>query len=532
MSLDEPAGVSAALKDSHHDRDQAVMIEGPRRRQRRVAFHVLLYSLLLTLPIVLGSYGRLDDYAQLISVQQQGARALVEWSVSFGRPLNFVVNGALFKLAGTVEGLWIARLVAAVATALAASTLALASTLGKPSMKNQVAVPALVFALPGTWVFISWGQGAGHAVSLLWAALSCLSALVAMRVMGWRKAALLAVALVLIAASMFGYQTFGLAIPALILACGLLGQQAVNALRAALMALPVTVLAFAVNVLVVRSQPTSDVTARSGLTSDWSGKAEWLVLEFLPRVLWPFSLTPRLVLASLIAVITLLFLLGSALRARKRGVLRLWTFILIIGFAVVVLPMAPFVVIVENWASSRSVLGPALAFWLLLLALVFNTVGPASADAHGFSEQARRMQSKVPLALTAALVFAALVSALRAYVGLTAPAEMEWAEVKAMWAAAPPTVSAAEVQLQPIIVSDSPFISYDEYGLATGSITWSVPAMHALAARQVLGVPLSPGQIRVTDAAGSCDSGPLVRISRDGRLLRLNPIHLWGCAVG
>lgn len=261
-----------------------------RRSQAALATAVVFF--LLSLPVVLMSYGRLDDYTQLLSVRLDGARSLVEWSLTFGRPVNFVMNAALFRLADSVESLWFARLVAALTFALAALVLAIACSPAKRCSSRQVSVSALVFALPGTWVFISWAQGAGHGMSLLFAALACYLALLGNRATGWRRLVGWGLAVLLGVAAMFGYQTFGLAIPGLILGCGLLSRRRDAAFRMALWAMPATLVAFAANVLLVRTRATDVLSSRTSLSSDWAGKVQWALHELLPRILWPFSLTP------------------------------------------------------------------------------------------------------------------------------------------------------------------------------------------------------------------------------------------------
>lgn len=502
-----------------------------RLRPNQAALVTAAVFLLLSLPVVLMPYGRLDDYTQLLWVQSDGARTLVEWSMTFGRPVNFIMNGALFRLAESVEGLWLARTVAALGFALAAFVLAIACSPVRRSSSRQIAVSALVFALPGTWVFISWAQGAGHGMSLLFAALACYLALIGYQLTGWRRLTASGLAVSLVFAAMFGYQTFGLAIPGLILGSGLLSRRREAALWMTVFAIPVTILAFGANVLLVRTRATDVLSSRTSLSTDWAGKVEWITQELLPRVLWPFSLTPRPVMAAVIAVVALVLIAVSGAHARQGACLRRWTFLLGVAAIAAVLPLAPLLVIGENWASARAVFAPALILWLLLLALAFQACA-ATSGALARPRWRPVLRSLAPIVIAAALVFAGVFSAYRAYVSLAVPATLEWAETRTLWAAAPATTTGAEVQLQPFVLPDVPYVAYDEYGIPTGSVAWAAPSMHVLAAKEIADLQLDPTQVTMSDVPGTCDSGPLVEFDTREMELRLNPNRLWSCGLG
>lgn len=167
---------------------------------------------------------------------------------------------------------------------------------------------------------------------------------------------MLGMALFLVFAAIFSYQTFGLAIQGLILGCGLLSKRCDAAFWRSLWAIPATLLAFAANVLLVRTRATDVLSNRTNLTDDWPGKVDWVVQELIPRVLWPFSLTPRSGLALLIVAIALSLIVISGMHARTTVNLRRWASLLGVVLGVAVFPMAPFLLIVENWASARAVL--------------------------------------------------------------------------------------------------------------------------------------------------------------------------------
>lgn len=489
----------------------------------RAAAITSLLLVLGSLPVVLGSYGRSDDYSQLIAVQEEGPGQLIAWSMSFGRPVNFVVNATLLELVNSVEGLWVLRATAAIGMAAGTFILARAGA-SRDGVWSQVAVPALVFALPGTWVFIAWAQGAGHAAAFVCASASCYLALRATGAEGTRLMATAGAAAGLLVMAMFSYQTMGLAIPGLILACGLIAGRARDGLRTALIAVPVTVAVFASNVAVVRMNGSSAVESRAGVTTDWSGKADWVVRELAPRVIWPFSLAPRFLAAVLVVGAVIILLLVRFERARRTRRSGRFLAILLTGAAVVALPLAPLIVIAENWASSRAVFAPALVLWLLIVALVFDVSTRSTAE----GAQAR---STVLIAFTAVFVLGAFAGSYRAYLGLTRPAMDEWQEIRSLWSEAPSTVERASVQLQPPVMPYAPYVSYDEFGLSSGSIAWSAAALQAMAAREATGLDLTPAEIAVSEVPGSCESGPLVGVSHDGRTLRINPIQAWGCGL-
>lgn len=129
------------------------------------------------------------------------------------------------------------------------------------------------------------------------------------------------------------------------------------------------------------------------------------------------------------------------------------------------------------------------------------------------------------------LVLAGVFSAYRAYVSLAVPAAAEWAETRTLWAAAPAATTGAEVQLQPFVLPGIPYVAYDEYGIPTGSVSWAVPMMHVLAAREIAGLQLDPSQVAMSDVPGTCESGLLVEFDTGEMELRLNPTRLWSSGL-
>ncbi|MEZ5184649.1 MAG: hypothetical protein R2720_02795 [Candidatus Nanopelagicales bacterium] len=136
----------------------------------------------------------------------------------------------------------------------------------------------------------------------------------------------------------------------------------------------------------------------------------------------------------------------------------------------------------------------------------------------------------IPVALIMALTVQSAWLAERAWASLAVPSATEWAQVKGLWSAGSPTTTGAFVQRQPFVVPGIADSSYDEFGILTGSLLWAAPSMHSLAARSILGIDIDPSAVTITDAPGTCESGPLVQVSPEG-VLGMNPTRPSSCNV-
>jgi hypothetical protein len=491
---------------------------------RRWAIAAVLPCLLVAFaaPSVLPRYGRMDDYNQLDMVLRGGRGSLIELGASFGRPITFLFNAQLYDWVGSVDGLWIMRAVGVLLWAAAIATLVLAGHRAGVPAPWAVALGSVAGALPGTWVMITWAQGAGHALSFYLAALS-VWAFTEKRV---PTPVGVLLALPLLFASMFGYQLYALTVPAIVAAIAVASGQYRPMLHPRLLSLGTSVIAFLINVGLVRSSAPPGLEQRTNLATDWAGKAAWVVDEFLPRVLWPFSLEARGVLACMSALAAVALWGGAAYRmTRTRGVL---SAVSEAGFLVLVLllPAATQMVISENWASSRAVLAPALAFWLLLIA----SLSRLSFLAEPAGGPPNRTGRTVALLITLGLVVCSAAMASLAYRLMALASSREWTQAITIWSAVDRSPARAEVLQQPFVSDAVGPASYDEFGILTGSVAWAIPAMHSLAAKRS-GLSITPDQVRPIDAGASCDSAPLIDDESHPDLIVINPTRAWGCSV-
>lgn len=485
---------------------------------------------LLGLAVVLPQYGRLDDYSQLLDVQSAGFRSFVSNSLTFGRPVTFAVNGALYRIADSVDGFWLLRLIAVSTFAAGAVTVGLLSRRGSQSYWASITFGALIFALPGTWVFITWAQGAGHGTSFLLAAAAAYAASRAYEHRGTRSLILWLLAFTLTLLAMFGYQPLGLAIPGIAIACALVSRR-IDVTRIGLVMLIVAGSAFVINAAMVKALASGALSERTGFTTDWSAKATWLSGEFLPRVLWPFSLTASLLAAGIVAVAALAIFAVAGYSTIGSRSFRTWLLGVVVASAAVLAPMLPFFVIGENWASSRAVLAPAFTFWLLLIALLSRfVVDRNSGDlAREATSDRDSLRAGARIAFPTLMTVAAIAGMATAWSGLAQPSSQEWAQAKTIWSGAPTTVRSATVLRQSFVGNGIPQLSYDEYGVLTGSTITGAQSLQTLAAREGRGIPILYASVSVSEKPGTCDSGELFAFSNQETRMLINPTRPWKC---
>jgi hypothetical protein len=463
-----------------------------------------LLGFLLALYIARGSYGRLDDYIQLLNSQDIGLSWFLKTSLSFGRPVTFFVNGVGYEVANQVARLAWMRYAAS--TLFFLGSLMLAAATFRRSTRGTTALFSLaIFCIPGTWVFITWAQGLGHAVAFLLAVTAGLVLALGTEGRHYNSSFFAFVALTLCVA--FSYQTFALAIPGIYFAIGLARSQTCSErylLRRTMIASLTALSAVAINGLTARATSLETSSSRTEFTTNASAKIEWFSHELLGRALTPFDIVyvPKHADLVLVSLLVVLLVCVFAPLGKRRGPKRLW-YVLLPMF-VVFLPLLPFAIVDESWASSRAVLPATLV--VVLLVSTLPTI--AARRAMPFSIWSPWPRRGISIALIIAFALNTIHLASVANESLGRKSQTEWFRVLEEWRIEPVDVSSAKICVVPFIADLSPsaVYSYDEYGLLTGSVSWASPSMHVLAARESGHLAVKLDSIDVVKPTEVCSS--------------------------
>ena len=522
-NLDEGEGLSKANTEASSE------AENKLARKLDSAISLGLFTLLLSSPIVLGNYARLDDYVQLLWVMDYGKVHLIDWSLTFGRPVTFLVNSLTFETAGSISNLWVSRLVGAVSFSCSAVLMCNMVVAKSHTFLRRVVLVTLFVSLPGLWVFLSWAQGAGHGVSFLCAVFACYLT----RLSCLKQAKSLCRGLLLsgstfffVFLAIFGYQPFGLAIPGIFLGLSALSRFDKPFFRPFYLTSLFVVVAMVVNALVVRSYPGSP---RSRFASDLQQKFEWAMSEFLPRTAWPFSLTVKHVPAMIVAGCVLVAATHALLQLVRSGRQNTAVQLFIASIISLSFPLLPHLLIEENWASSRATLTPAFVFWILALATLFRVIDRwiREFSAAQKSNQVLRKFLGLEVVTVIGLLVLCFFSLFRAHAGLVAPSIREWNQTQSVWAAIDSPIAEIRICALPFFNPGVPYVSYDEYGILTGSVSWAAPSMHRIAAREAKVDSLNDPAVEFIKDVEKCRGLPWFSRPDSGNTATINSTLLW-----
>jgi hypothetical protein len=405
---------------------------------RRIALPIfflatsLVYCVQIFLP-----FGRLDDFT-FYAYANENFFSFATSGWSYGRPITSLTNALLFRNVDSMNDLSFIRSANVLVLLISIYMYGKIFFETRSSSKKNLLIGLLIFlSFPGIWVFLTWGQGFAHLL-----AFPLIVITIKLRAI---KNSKFAFSLFVIGV-MFIYQPFALAIPSILLFTeAFLNRRKLDVQRL-IFPIAVVLMALALNYLTIRSQKNPNT--RSELVYSFQEKFLWIVNEWMPRVILPHLLRPLsyISIISLLIIGLLLFRLGQRTNFKISMVL-LFT---------IVLPWAPFIVIEDNWASSRAVLASNIALYFGI-GTIFLLMPVAISK-----------NFKSLLLKFAVLVFA--VSTYAAYSGLVLPQNAEWNNVKTILRQLPPTATKVQINLAFFEQTTSKLKSYDEFGVQNSSV--------------------------------------------------------------
>lgn len=429
------------------------MIKNPdldsfKKTSNTIAF-VSLLCIVTFLPSTIARFGRLDDFSFFLYTREDIA-GVVQSGWTYGRPVTSFIIGNSFGFVEQISDFSILRLLSLGLLISVIVMMNLYYSKEKGFSLLFTSVMALYFiSLPGIWVFMTWAQGLPHFLALFFVA-AC--------VLCYTRPKLKWLYYIFSLLSMFTYQPFSLLIP-IILFTKLLSSDPLSWKKDFSKITTWNMALLLLNFLIVKLQPSPN--PRSAISSDFSGKTQWIITEWIPRVIYPWALNVSvpLVSVSLLGFVFISFKYMSKVGFQKYAAL----------FFTSLLPSLPFILSNENWASSRAVLSSNIAIAVFIMNM---------AAALGY-ERFRKVRYKATLTLSVACLF--LHSLFQGYQGLVLPQAMEWNSVSSQMNSQWVGVSEIKANVTPFEQTSSPIISYDEFGILNSSVGGALLGMLTMA---------------------------------------------------
>lgn len=397
--------------------------------------------------LVISKFGRLDDFAFYLW-SRNDAWEIIKSGLTYGRPLLSLILGLSFTEVNSIEGFSIMRAISVLI--LLATILILYIHYSKKLKINTpvfFSVTFLLLSLPGVWVFLSWAQGLPHFVGLL---------LVAIAVNCYESKKIVFYVSSLLA--IYTYQPFGLILPTL-LTIEIMHKKDRAFFREFTKFISWIIFATFSNLVVVHIQP--NYNRRANFTTSYSEKLSWVYSEWIPRVVFPWSFKPWMFLTFLIVSIYIILLILCAKYFNYPKILAL-------VFATT-FTSVPFVISVDNWASSRAVLSSNIVFYVAICYL---------ASQVSLFKKTKKL-NVTALFLMCLMFF--LYSTKVANETLVYPQSFEWKRSVQEIRNIPNEAKIIEVQLAPFEQTSAPFTAYDENGILNSSVEIPLKGMVALA---------------------------------------------------
>jgi hypothetical protein len=401
------------------------------------------------LPAIFSRYGRLDDFGFYLYTRADMV-GVIKSGFSYGRPITSLILGESFAAVDRISGFSYLRLLSLVILCI---TLLIFRKIYFDNLKHLPiwAIPVLMtfLSLPGVWVFMTWAQGLPHFIGLMFAALAT---------MAYFRQRAIVFFFIFSAASMFTYQPFGLLVPILFL------------LRVLFLARKEYVKDFGklfswalilliLNYLMVRAQPSPNV--RSEITADLKGKLNWLIFEWIPRVVFPWDLAHKDFFAYFSLI---LFILISLIYVSKYSAKKFLCILLFMAF-----PSIPFIVSSDNWASSRAILASNIAYGAVNIFMVLEIKSRIP-----FKNAIRTLTALCSLALFLLAIF-------QGYSGLVMPQTVEWSNTLKAVNSVQKEVKIVSTSLTFFEQTSSSVVSYDEFGVLNSSVETPLRGMISMA---------------------------------------------------
>jgi hypothetical protein len=470
-------------------------LSGERLKKFAIPFSLAsILTVVVFLPASLAHFGRLDDFSFYMYTRED-ISGVIQWGWSYGRPVTSFIIGNSFGSVNNISDFSILRFLSLV-TLVGIIFIMHLAYLKEKRFGILVKVMATVYfiSLPGIWVFMTWAQGLPHLIALLFVAIS---------VSCYTDSKLMWMYYAFSALSMFTYQPFSLLIPVILLSRLIKVDSPIwkkDYLRIA--GWNMSLLFF--NFLSVRFQASPN--PRSALSDDLQGKIEWIFSEWVPRVVFPWTLKVNVPIASLSI---LAFTYFSLKYVSKQGIQKYGAL-----FSTALFPAIPFFLSNENWASSRAVLSSNIAFAILIMSM---------ASSMEFNRH-REAGFKILLSLLVSCLLT--LSIFQGYGGLVLPQTREWLlvtkQINTRWG----EVSEIKTNLAPFEQSSSPIISYDEFGILNSSVESALLGMLLMAK---FGTNLSEEKVLI-DSERTCQTSKSY-VDKQTKTLHLFPITgTKGCA--
>lgn len=355
LDVNQTADADAAFEPdpTHLNDSSGEQVRTRFRGDPRVVAVVTALTLIAYLPVLLGTYGIYDDYADLL-MSSRDNQSLPNIAISGGRPVSGLVQEFALSLATDVGSLRWLRLVGVLGiAATAAVSSAIARSFGARRLV-QVLVGLGVAAMPSSQVIASWAV----LFPLSWGAAIALGAgfsLVALRVDNIRNRswwfAVCAVAGVTVL-GLANYQPSAMAFaPGLALA--LINSSESIRRRAFAAAAGVAGAAVGGAGYLIGSSALAKwrgvaTDTRGSIELPDAGKLKWFVLQVAPRSLDPLSFSPRPVVVLVVAVLVLAGVASLAKTLSERML------IVALSLASVVAAYIPTLMVIDRWPSARS----------------------------------------------------------------------------------------------------------------------------------------------------------------------------------
>lgn len=457
---------------------------------------IIALILLTYAPVLWGNYAFLDDYVFLRAAQQGSWSGFVP-VLGAGRPVAAVLLSWGFSMGPSIDHLWILRAFTIGGLGLAAVCTFRAFCLAGHPQFLSAAIGTTMFLLPSFQVYASWAQYfvTGPTICLAYLAFSC--AFKARSVFIIRDKLLrTAAAILLLGISAAIYQPLAMCYW-LYLAIALTGpgidQRALKQKLPFLASVGAAGAASGYLIFRVCQMFYPSTNARFSLTTQFQAKLSWFFSEALRRVAGLNLLNSGGAVSLLLGatvVIGVWFYCQNVLKAGRQTLLFLGCCVL--------LASAPNLLTGENWASSRS-LGGLTMIWTLfgfLAVCGFTHLRPADAR---------------PLA-AGIMSFWLLTSAVLASRNTTElfvlPQERELSFIKAGLAAPEFTPGKRLVFVGGHwSILASPLVLYDEFGLASTAVSYTLRPMLELLLPKVR-PDISTAAIRIVDFGAAINAAP------------------------
>jgi hypothetical protein len=507
--------------DPDDSRGQPEGADGDARRSAPVWIApsvIVVAAVAAYLPVVVVPYAFEDDYWILGATHGLGGANVWKSTSADGRPILGLLLTGVFSLVSDIDSLRLVRLISVVGIGLLGVALYAALRKAGTGRWLATAIALSLVVLPSFQVYVSWAvlfaaPYAGVLAGLAWV---CSSSTSGVDRRGFVVRVVLAAALLFIA--LLTYQPAAMlfwvfAAIDLLSPNARLSESAKKFVVGLVIAGAALVAAYAV-VKVGAQHYGAPGGGRTALTHDLLGKLRWFWDQPLLNALNPFDLVPSWTIAGVtIGVATVGIVL---LHARRR-----WAALGFLGIAVVLVPLSylPNLVVVEDWASYRSI-GALSA--LLMLYGWFGLWGIARVVTAGHDKSRSRLPARsVAGAVAAALVITGLVLAARNVTTLFAkPESLEHQMLRSALASHDVARVRRVVFIKPNWSQGAaPLVRYDEFGLPSAFAPWVPDPAVKLVLREQGGTQNPAVEVLAWDQAARVPRGSRVTVV-DMRKLR------------